>query len=61
MTVVATALANPAISAEEAISPERAANTIILDESGVQNLRIEMVEVELFRFLLGEQLNAERP
>ena len=46
MTVVATALANPAISAEEAISPERAANTIILDESGVQNLRIEMVEVE---------------
>ena len=46
VTVVATALANPASSAEEAISPERAANTIILDESGVQNLRIEMVEVE---------------
>lgn len=32
--------------AEEAIDPERAANTIILTESGVKNLRIELIEVE---------------
>lgn len=32
--------------AEEAIDPVRAANTIILDETGVKNLRIETVFVE---------------
>lgn len=31
---------------EPAIDPARAANTIILDETGVKNLRIETVEVE---------------
>jgi cobalt-zinc-cadmium efflux system membrane fusion protein len=38
--------ATAASAAEEAISPERAANTIILDETGVQNLRIQTVEVD---------------
>jgi len=33
-------------AAEEAMDSDRIANTIILDESGVQNLRIETVEVE---------------
>lgn len=37
-------------AAEEAISAERAANTIILDETGVKNLRIETVEVEEMEF-----------
>ena len=32
--------------AEEAIDPGRAANTIILDEMGVKNLRIEIEPVE---------------
>ena len=32
--------------AEEAIDPERAANTIILTETGVKNLRIETIEAE---------------
>ena len=32
--------------AEEAIDPDREANTIILDEIGVKNLRIETVEAE---------------
>ncbi|WP_411844960.1 efflux RND transporter periplasmic adaptor subunit [Roseibacillus persicicus] len=31
---------------EEAIDPERAANTIILTDSGVKNLRIETIEAE---------------
>ena len=34
------------LPAEEAIDPERAANTIILTESGVKNLRIELIEAE---------------
>ncbi|MDB4806251.1 MAG: efflux RND transporter periplasmic adaptor subunit [Akkermansiaceae bacterium] len=34
------------LHAEEAIDPERAANTIILTESGVKNLRIELIEAE---------------
>jgi len=33
-------------SGEEAIDPGRAANTIILDENGVKNLRIEIEPVE---------------
>ncbi|MFT5109769.1 MAG: cobalt-zinc-cadmium efflux system membrane fusion protein, partial [Pseudoalteromonas tetraodonis] len=40
------AAATAASAAEEAITPERAANTIILDETGVKNLRIETVEVD---------------
>ncbi len=36
---------SPIRAAEEAIDPERVANTIILDEIGVQNLRIETEEV----------------
>lgn len=39
------AVLNFALAQEEAIDPERAANTIILDEIGVQNLRIETEEV----------------
>ena len=33
------------ILAEDAIDTDRAANTVILDEIGVKNLRIEMVPV----------------
>ncbi|MBR9758844.1 efflux RND transporter periplasmic adaptor subunit [bacterium] len=32
--------------AEEAIDPDRAANTILLTDSGVKNLRLETIEVE---------------
>ena len=39
-------LTGGARAAEEEISAERRANTIILDETGVQNLGIETVEVE---------------
>lgn len=35
-----------ALSAEEAIDPERIANTIILTETGVKNLRLDTIEVE---------------
>lgn len=34
------------MAAEEAIDPKEAANTVILDESGVKNLRLETVMVE---------------
>ena len=34
------------LHAEEAIDPERIANTIILNETGVKNLRLETIEVE---------------
>ena len=33
-------------AAEEALDPERIANTVILDETGVRNLRLETVTVE---------------
>jgi multidrug efflux pump subunit AcrA (membrane-fusion protein) len=46
----AIALGCPARAAEEAMSADRISNTIILDESGVQNLRIETVEVEELDF-----------
>ncbi len=36
----------PAPAAEDALDPERIANTVILDEAGVRNLRIETVMVE---------------
>ena len=46
-TIVALLLsASLTSSAEEAINPERAANTIILDDTGVKNLRIQTVAVE---------------
>ena len=35
-----------AMAAEEAFDPAEAANTVILDESGVKNLRLETVMVE---------------
>lgn len=34
------------LHAEEAIDPERIANTIILNETGVKNLRLETIEVD---------------
>lgn len=43
--VVATLAVVPAL-AEEALDPERAANTVILDETGVKNLRIDTVMAE---------------
>lgn len=36
----------PGLAQEEAIDPDRAANTIILDETGVKNLRIQTEMVE---------------
>lgn len=36
----------PVFAAEEAINPERAANTVILDETAVENLGIETAAVE---------------
>ena len=39
-------LITSSLHAEDAIDPERAANTIILNDSGVKNLRLETVEAE---------------
>ena len=46
ITAAALAVISSTHGAEDAIDPGRAADTIILDETGVQNLRIETVEVE---------------
>lgn len=46
LTAISTTLCLTSGLAEEAIDPGRAANTIILDENGVKNLRIETVAVE---------------
>lgn len=46
VALTAGALSADAGAAEEAISAERKANTIILDATGVKNLRIETVVVE---------------
>lgn len=49
-SIIAAALAASAIlavrGAEGPLDPERAANTVILDETGVKNLRLETVMVE---------------
>jgi multidrug efflux pump subunit AcrA (membrane-fusion protein) len=39
-------LANPSLPLEAAVSPEKAAATVILNEAGVQNLKIQTVEAE---------------
>ena len=44
--LLALGIASFLSAAEDAIDPERAANTIILDEAGVKNLRIETVVAE---------------
>ena len=44
--MTAMAIASGLLGQEPAIDPERAANTIILDEAGVENLRIETVLAE---------------
>lgn len=46
LITLSIALTAAASFAEEAIDPERIANTIILDETGVKNLRIETAEAE---------------
>jgi multidrug efflux pump subunit AcrA (membrane-fusion protein) len=39
-----------ALSGAEAVDPQRAANTVVLDEHGVKNLKIETVEAEQTNF-----------
>ena len=46
LPLVALALANFTLSLSAAVSPEKAAATVILNETGVQNLKIETVEAE---------------
>ena len=46
LPLVALALANFTLSLSAADSPEKAAATVILNETGVQNLKIETVEAE---------------
>lgn len=48
--LVAVALATFGRSARAAVSPEKAAATVILDETGVKNLKIETVEAEETNF-----------
>jgi multidrug efflux pump subunit AcrA (membrane-fusion protein) len=48
--ILALCLSGCAFAAESAIDPERAANTVILDETGTKNLRIETTEVEETEF-----------
>ncbi|MEN9284823.1 MAG: hypothetical protein RLZZ179_2316 [Verrucomicrobiota bacterium] len=48
--ILALCLSGCAFAAESAIDPERAANTVILDETGAKNLRIETTEVEETEF-----------
>ena len=49
--ILALCLSGCAFAAESAIDPERAANTVILDETGTKNLRIETTEVEETEFV----------
>lgn len=44
--VLLLCLSGAALAAESAIDPQRAANTVVLTETGVKNLRIETTEVE---------------
>ncbi len=46
LPLVALALANFTLSLSAAVSPEKAASTVILNETGVQNLKIQTVEAE---------------
>jgi multidrug efflux pump subunit AcrA (membrane-fusion protein) len=46
LPLVALALANFTFSLSAAVSPEKAAATVILNETGVQNLKIQTVEAE---------------
>ena len=48
--ILALCVSGCAFAAESAIDPERAANTVILDETGAKNLRIETTEVEETEF-----------